>query len=167
MYQSINVYLDNYMEEDVLSEDLHPDTCEQLFDLCQRRCRSEARIGDPGGRSLAIKVSNGRLRLTKASETTKKLWEPTLRAIARGWPLAQCVPHQLQRGIEDSAASQQGEELLLGMIQALTDADLTWQKRVWLSGLCYHSGKAVVAKQSPRGARARRPRRLVELAAAG
>ena len=113
-----------------------------------RRCRTEAHIGDPGRRSLAIKVSNGRLRLTKASETTKKLWEPTLRAIARGWPLAQCVPHQLPRGIEDSAASQKGEELLLGMIQALARADLTWQKRVWLTSLCYASGKACVANKA-------------------
>ena len=61
------------LEEDPLPADLHPDTCQQLFDLCQRRCRTEAHIGDPGGRSLAIKVSNGRLRLTNADETTMKL----------------------------------------------------------------------------------------------
>ena len=81
------------LEEDPLPENLHSDTCQQLFDLCQRRCRTEAHIGDPGGRDVAIRVSNGRVRLTSASETTKKLWEPTLRALARGWPPSQCVPH--------------------------------------------------------------------------
>ena len=130
---------------DILPESLTPDACQQLFDLCQRRCRTERRIGDPGGRSLAITVSNGRLRLTNASETTGKLWEPSLRAIARGWPLAQCVPPQLRRGLEDSAASHEGEGRLLSMIQALTDKDLTWQKRVWLTGMCHCSGKSSIA----------------------
>ena len=105
---------------DILPESLTPDACQQLFDLCQRRCRTKARIGGPGGRSLAITVSSGRLRLTNASETTRKLWEPSLRAIARGWPLAQCVPPQLRRGLEDSAASHEGEGRLLSMIQAPT-----------------------------------------------
>ena len=64
------------------------------------------------------------------------------------WPLAQCVLPQLRRCLKESAASQEDEGRLLSMIQALTDADLTWQKRVWLSGLCYHSGKACVANKA-------------------
>ena len=34
------------------------------------------------------------------------------------------------------------------MTQALTSVALTWRKRVWLSGLCYHSGKACVANNA-------------------
>ena len=71
------------LEENVLPESLQPDTCQQLFDLCQRRCRTEAHIGDSSGGVMRLRVSNGRVRLTSASETTKKLWEPTLRALAR------------------------------------------------------------------------------------
>ena len=150
---------------DILPESLTPDACQQLFDLCQRRCRTEGRIGDPED-SLAITVSNGRLRLTNASETTRKLWEPTLRAIAHGWPLAQCVPPQLRRCLKESAASQEDEGRLLSMIQALTDKDLTWQKRVWLTSLCYASGKACVANKAREVLTEGGPGGFVEMAAA-
>ena len=73
---------------------------------------------------------------------------PGRRAIARGWPPAQWVPHDLRRGLEDSAATQEGEGRLLSMIQTQAVAELTWQKRLWLSGLCHHSGKACVANKA-------------------
>ena len=115
-----------HLEEDFLPADLPPETCQGLLDLCQRRCRTKARICNPSGSSMTMKVSNGRLRLTKASDTARKLWEPTLRAIAWGWPPAQCVPPQLQRCLKESAASQKHEGRLLSMIQARTNEDLTW-----------------------------------------